>query len=169
MMTNISVSLVLLAVLAVTASAFAPAESPSNGSRSKQWSTSSYAPMKRVGFAGPPSSTYRRNGGSVNKMSSDPQAEAAKLREQAKKLREEAAEASGMTVEEMNAAAQSGGSVYDDEVPVERDTMSSGMKERLMREANAGMDSNQASPNFILYISVAVAILVALGGSGILY
>lgn len=169
-MTKVSVPLVILAVLAVTASAFAPSDSQSHGSRSKQWSTSaSYAPMKRVGFSGPPSSTYRRNVGSAHRMSSDPEAEAAKLRAQAQKLREEAAEAAGVTVEEMTTAAQSGGTVYDDEVPVERDTLSPAMRERLMREAGTGLDSNEAQPNVILFISIGVAILVILGGSGILY
>jgi hypothetical protein len=38
-----------------------------------------------------------------------------------------------------------------------------------MKEASTGLDSNQKQTNIILYISVTVAILVALAGSGILY
>jgi hypothetical protein len=43
------------------------------------------------------------------------------------------------------------------------------MKERLRREASTGLDSNQSQTNVILYISAAVAVLVLLGGQGILY
>ena len=43
------------------------------------------------------------------------------------------------------------------------------MKARLMREASTGLDADKPQTNVILYISVAVAILVALGGQGILY
>ena len=38
-----------------------------------------------------------------------------------------------------------------------------------MREAGAGLDSNQSQTNVILYISIAVVALVALGGQGILF
>ncbi len=47
--------------------------------------------------------------------------------------------------------------------------ISDSMRERLMAEASTGLDSNQSQTNVILYISVAVALLVAVGGSGILY
>ena len=43
------------------------------------------------------------------------------------------------------------------------------MRERLLAEASSGLDSEKKQTNVILYISVAVAILVASGGSGILY
>jgi hypothetical protein len=43
------------------------------------------------------------------------------------------------------------------------------MKERLLREASTGMDSDVPQNNVILYISAAIAVLVILGGSGILY
>jgi preprotein translocase subunit Sec61beta len=43
------------------------------------------------------------------------------------------------------------------------------MKERLLREASRGLDSDQKQPNLVLYVIVAVAILVLLGGQGILY
>ena len=105
-------------------------------------------------------------------MSADSEAEAAKLREQAQKLREEAAEAAGVSVEELTAASKNpDGTVYDDEPMLEapRDNVSSAMKERLRREASTGLDSNTSQTNVILYISVGVAILVLLGGQGILY
>ena len=66
-------------------------------------------------------------------------------------------------------AIEAGGAVYDDEVEAPRDNVSNAMKERLMREASAGLDSNQSQTNVILYISIAVVALVALGGQGILY
>jgi len=163
-MTMISRSVFLcLAVVAAVATAFAPSENPT--SLNSKWSakTSNYAPMKRVGYATPPPSFGRnRCNGNGLCMASDAEAEAAKLREQAQKLREEAAEA---------AAANSDGTVYDDEPMLEppRDNMSSAMKERLIREASTGLDSNQGQTNVILYISVAVALLVLAGGSGILY
>lgn len=101
-------------------------------------------------------------------MSSDPEAEVAKLREQAQKLREEAAEAAGVTVEEL--MTNKDGTIYDDEIlQPPRENVSSAMKERLMREASTGLDSNQGNTNVILYISVAVVILVALAGGGILF
>ena len=43
------------------------------------------------------------------------------------------------------------------------------MKERLMREASTGLDADKKQTNVILYISIGVAILVILGGGGILY
>ena len=88
-------------------------------------------------------------------MSSDPKAEATKLMEQ-----EVAAK-----------KASSDGTVYDDEPMLEppRETLSNSMKERLIREASVGLDSEKPQTNVILYVSVVVALLVALGGQGILY
>jgi hypothetical protein len=43
------------------------------------------------------------------------------------------------------------------------------MRDRLIREASTGLDSEKKQTNVILYICVGVAVLVALGGSGILY
>lgn len=43
------------------------------------------------------------------------------------------------------------------------------MKERLIREASTGLDSNKKQSNVLLYICAAVAVLVLLGGQGILY
>lgn len=104
-------------------------------------------------------------------MSSDPAAEAAKLREQALKLRQEAADAAGVSVEELTAQIKNGdGTIYDDEIlEPPRENVSNSMKERLRREASTGLDSNERSPNTILYISAAVVVLVALGGKGILF
>mmetsp|Transcript_14109 Transcript_14109/g.25522 ORF Transcript_14109/g.25522 Transcript_14109/m.25522 type:complete len:172 (+) Transcript_14109:13-528(+) len=161
-----------LAVVAAVATAFSPSEAPPS-----KWSakTSTYAPMKRVGFAAPPPSSLSRsrciNSGVCRHMSSDPEAEAAKLREQAQKLREEAAAAAGVSVEELtNRLKNNDGTIYDDEIlQPPRENVSSSMKERLKREASAGLDSESSNTNVILYIAVAVALLVAAGGSGILY
>ncbi len=43
------------------------------------------------------------------------------------------------------------------------------MRARLMKEASTGLDAEQKQTNVILYICIAVAGLVALGGGGILY
>jgi preprotein translocase subunit Sec61beta len=51
----------------------------------------------------------------------------------------------------------------------QKDGISNSMKERLMREASTGLDSDQKQPNVILYISLAIALLVVLGGAGIFY
>jgi len=106
-------------------------------------------------------------------MASDAENDVEKLRAQAQKLREEAAAAAGVSVEELTAASKQNadGTVYDDEPMLEpiRDTMSETMKERLRREASAGLDSNASQTNVILYISVAIALLVAAGGQGILF
>ncbi len=87
-------------------------------------------------------------------MSSDPKAEATKLMEQ-----------------EVAAKKASDGTVYDDEPMLEppRETLSNSMKERLIREASVGLDSEKPQTNVILYVSVVVALLVALAGQGILY
>lgn len=51
----------------------------------------------------------------------------------------------------------------------QKDGISNSMKERLMREASTGLDSDQKQPNVILYISLAIALLAVLGGAGIFY
>ena len=106
-------------------------------------------------------------------MASDADTDVEKLRAQAQKLREEAAEAAGVSVEELTTATKpnADGTVYDDEPMLEpfRDTMSDSMKERLRREASAGLDSNSSQTNVILYISAAVVLLVLAGGQGILF
>ena len=43
------------------------------------------------------------------------------------------------------------------------------MKQRLMREATTGLDSEKKQTNVILYIIAGVALLVILGGQGIFY
>jgi hypothetical protein len=43
------------------------------------------------------------------------------------------------------------------------------MRARLVREASSGLDSNQKQSNVLLYVIAAVALLVILGGQGILY
>jgi len=113
------------------------------------------------------------------RMSAEDEAE--RLRAQAAKLREEVAEATGKSVAEVEAEAEAtskavqvqqvnaDGTVYDDETPEYRDPLSDSMRERLRREASTGLDSNQKQTNVILYISIAVAVLVLLGGQGILY
>ena len=119
---------------------------------------------------------------STLRMSAEDEAE--RLRAQAAKLREEVAEATGKSVAEIEAETapkaeeeqaqqtvqlNADGTVYDDETPEYRDPLSDNMRQRLMREASTGLDSNQKQTNVILYISIAVAVLVLLGGQGILY
>lgn len=113
---------------------------------------------------------------SILRMSSDPVEEAEKLKEKARLLKEEVAALTGSTVEEMEAkeeeakaVATTSGDLYDDEVPEYKDPLSDNMRARLMAEASTGLDSNQKQTNVILYISIGVAILVLLGGQGILY
>lgn len=43
------------------------------------------------------------------------------------------------------------------------------MKDRLLREASTGLDPDKKNTNVLLYVIGAVAILVLLGGQGILY
>jgi hypothetical protein len=43
------------------------------------------------------------------------------------------------------------------------------MKQRLIREASSGLDSDQKQTNSLLYVMLGVAALVILGGQGILY
>ena len=105
-------------------------------------------------------------------MASDSEIDAEKLRAQAQKLREEAAAAAGVSVEELTSASKkTDGTVYDDEPMLEpiRDPLSDSMKQRLMREASTGLDSNSKQTNVILYISAAVVLLILAGGQGILY
>lgn len=61
------------------------------------------------------------------------------------------------------------GNVYDDEVAPYKSPISESMKERLLREASTGLDSEKPQTNVILYVSIAVAILALLGGQGIFY
>ena len=131
------------------------------------------APGPRIIGSGPTTSVPLR-------MSAEDEAE--RLRAQAAKLREEVAEATGNKAEEQAQQAQqeqttgtntvqlnADGTVYDDETPEYRDPLSDNMRQRLMKEASTGLDSNQKQTNVILYISIAVAVLVLLGGQGILY
>lgn len=53
--------------------------------------------------------------------------------------------------------------------PAPKVGISDSMKERLMREASTGLDAEQKQTNVLLYIIVGVAVLVALGGQGILF
>jgi hypothetical protein len=170
--TNLLFIFTVAILLAATANAFAPSEMPTAGKAS-----TSYAQMKRVnqvGFAAaPPSFNSRRVcDGGVCKMASDSEIDAEKLRAQAQKLREEAAAAAGISVEELTSASKkTDGTVYDDEPMLEpiRDPLSDSMKQRLMREASTGLDSNSKQTNVILYISAAVVLLILAGGQGILY
>ena len=105
------------------------------------------------------------------------ESEAERLKDQAAKLRQEVASATGKTVEEVaaeSAPAQqkqvsADGTFYDDDTPEYKDPLSDSMRARLMKEASTGLDSDTKQTNVILYISIAVAILVLLGGQGILY
>mmetsp|Transcript_14305 Transcript_14305/g.22075 ORF Transcript_14305/g.22075 Transcript_14305/m.22075 type:complete len:170 (-) Transcript_14305:149-658(-) len=169
-MTSSYTALLFIALVAA-ASAFAPSEMPS---ARKNAASTSYAQMKRVnGFAASLNSRNRICNGGVCKMASDADTDVEKLRAQAQKLREEAAAAAGVSVEELTTATKpnADGTVYDDEPMLEpiRDTMSDSMKERLRREASAGLDSNSSQTNVILYISAAVVLLVLAGGQGILF
>ena len=47
--------------------------------------------------------------------------------------------------------------------------LSKSMKERLQREASSGLDPDAKQTNVLLYIMGVVALLVLLGGQGILY
>lgn len=113
----------------------------------------------------------------ISFMSSDAEVEAERLREKARQLKEEVAALSGTTVEEMEAASKveekvvinTSGDLYDDEVEAYKDPLSDSMRSKLMREASSGLDSEQKQTNVILYISIAVVILVALGGQGIFF
>ena len=43
------------------------------------------------------------------------------------------------------------------------------MRERLLREAQVGLDADKPQTNVLLYIMAAVAVLVVLGGKDVLY
>lgn len=128
---------------------------------------------------------------SVLKMAETPE-EVEQLREKARKLREEAAELSSDSAKKAEADAKAkkdadwadeteeevvvplvkpaqGGALYDDQVEEFKDPLSDSMRQRLMREAQTGMDAEKPQTNVILYISIVVAALVALGGKGLLY
>jgi hypothetical protein len=162
-------SIIYFAATLAIAAAFSPSDKPT--ARSTWSASTSYVPMKRVGYASPPPSTHYRCNTATCRMSSDAESEAAKLKEQAAKLREEAAAAAGVSVDELMTKS-SDGTLYDDETDVAqapKENISNAMKERLRREASSGLDSNKSQTNVILYVSVGVAILVILGGQGILY
>jgi hypothetical protein len=53
--------------------------------------------------------------------------------------------------------------------PVQKQGISETMKERLKREASKGLDPDSKQDNVLLYIMGAVAVLVLLGGQGILF
>ena len=170
MTSNLASIALFLALVTSTTNAFTPTKAITS-CKGNKWSTT-YVPVKRVEFVSPPSTFQIRNAGFRCNLTSDADAEAAKLRLQASKLREENPEVVGVSVEELSAAVKStDGTVYDDEPMIEapRDNLSASMKERLMREASTGLDSNESQINVILYISIGVAILVLLGGQGILF
>jgi hypothetical protein len=56
-----------------------------------------------------------------------------------------------------------------DPIPKSKVGISDSMKERLLREASSGLDSEQKQTNVLLYIIGAVAVLVLLGGKDILF
>jgi len=56
-----------------------------------------------------------------------------------------------------------------DPIPASKQGISNSMRERLLREANAGLDSDKKQTNVLLYIIAGVAVLVILGGAGIFY
>jgi len=66
-------------------------------------------------------------------------------------------------------AKPTGGDLYDDEVEPYVNPLSDSMRAKLMKEASSGLDSEVKSTNTIFYIGAAIAVLVILGGKGILY
>mmetsp|Transcript_23767 Transcript_23767/g.50535 ORF Transcript_23767/g.50535 Transcript_23767/m.50535 type:complete len:131 (-) Transcript_23767:1236-1628(-) len=77
----------------------------------------------------------------------------------------------GSEQEEAASKISADGTFYDDEIdtaPI-KSGISDSMRAKLMAEASTGLDSEKPQTNVILYIGIVVAILVALGGSGILY
>jgi len=54
-------------------------------------------------------------------------------------------------------------------IPAQKEGISDSMRERLMREANTGLDPDRKQTNVLLYIMLGVAVLVILGGQGIFY
>lgn len=53
--------------------------------------------------------------------------------------------------------------------PIKKEGISETMKERLIREASTGLDSEKKQTNVLLYIMLVVAVLAVLGGQGIFY
>jgi hypothetical protein len=102
-------------------------------------------------------------------MSGDAESEAQRLMEQAKKLREEAASIETTSGSPVPGKTSSSKALYDDEVAPEKDPISSEMRNRLLREASSGLDSEKKQVNVILYISVFISLLVLIGGQGILF
>lgn len=169
------ISLVLAAILSVVhvSSAFS---APNEARRTAAASIATASTLARTVPGA------RLGGGRLVALRMSAEEEAERLRAQAARLREEVAEATGKSVADVEAetapepAAQqptvqlnADGTVYDDETPEYRDPLSDSMRQRLMREASTGLDSDQKQTNVILYISIAVAVLVLLGGQGILY
>ena len=56
-----------------------------------------------------------------------------------------------------------------DPIPSSKQGISDSMRERLIREASQGLDSDRKQTNVLLYIIAGVALLVILGGAGIFY
>ena len=79
------------------------------------------------------------------------------------------AESEGERPKDQEKQVSADGTFYDDETPQYRDPLSDNMRARLMKEASTGLDADKKQTNVILYISIAVMILVLLGGQGILY
>ncbi|KAG7363614.1 hypothetical protein IV203_026975 [Nitzschia inconspicua] len=75
------------------------------------------------------------------------------------------------STEKSEAVVSADGTFYDDELDSapKKDGISDSMRARLMKEASTGLDSEQKQTNVLLYIILGVAVLVVLGGSGILY
>ena len=53
--------------------------------------------------------------------------------------------------------------------PAQKVGISDSMRDRLMREASTGLDSEKKQTNVLLYIILGVAVLVIAGGGGIFY
>jgi len=102
-------------------------------------------------------------------MNGDAESEARRLLDQAKKLREEVSSIETTTATNADSGKKNTKALYDDEIAPEKDPISIEMRNRLLREASSGLDSDKKQVNVILYISVFVAILVLIGGQGILF
>jgi hypothetical protein len=55
-----------------------------------------------------------------------------------------------------------------DTAPVKQG-ISDSMKQRLMKEAGTGLDSDSKQTNVILFIIIGVAVLAVAGGAGVFY
>jgi len=140
---TILVSTIALISLAISSSAFTAA--PPTGTKSNKKRVT-FQPARVV-----QASQYR---GRMYRMSEEKEAEAFEVTEQ-KSVTKDAA-----------------GNYYDDEVepiPASKKGISDSMKERLIREASAGLDSEKKQTNVLLYIMLGVAVLVIAGGQGIFY